>query len=61
MLYKTALNDWNKGTGGRSGLETEFETWDEEKYNKYNIDKDLYDHTDISSRPLVLFDQYSKS
>ena len=61
MLCKSALNDWNKGAGGGSGLETEFETWDEEKYTKYNFDKDLYDHTDVSSRPLILFDLYAKS
>ena len=27
MSYKAALNEWHKGTGGGSGLETEFEQW----------------------------------
>ena len=41
--------EWNKGTGGGSGLETEFERWadDKEKFDKYGINIDKYDHTDI--------------
>ena len=61
VSYKAALNDWHKGTGGGSGLETEFEKWDDDKFQKYNIEHDDYDHTNIASRPLVLFNLYSKS
>ena len=60
MSYKAALNEWHKGTGGGSGLETEFEQWGDEKFEKYGIDHDDYDHTDVGSRPLVLFNLYSK-
>ena len=61
MSYKAALNEWHKGTGGGSGLETEFEQWRDGKIEKYGIDHDDYDHTDVDSRPLVLFNLYSKS
>ena len=61
VSYKAALNDWHKGTGGGSGLETEFEKWADDKFEKYGIDHENYDHTDVSSRPLVLFDLYSKN
>ena len=58
--YKDVLKDWFKGTGGGSGLASQFETWDVEKKRKYNVD-DTYDHTDISSRPPILLDLYSKT
>ena len=61
MSYKAALNEWHKGTGGGSGLETEFEKWADDKFEKYGIDHDNYDHTNVESRPLVLFNLYSKS
>ena len=61
MLYKAALNEWHKGTGGGSGQETEFERWDEDKFDKYGIDVEDYDHTDVEARPLVLFNLYSKN
>ena len=51
----------HKGTGGGSGLETEFEKWADDKFEKYGIDHDNYDHTNVESRPLVLFNLYSKS
>ena len=60
-MYKAALGEWNKGTGGGSGLSTEFERWGSSKFEKYNIQKDTYDHSNISSRPLILFDLYTKS
>ena len=60
-MYKSALGDWNKGTGGGSGLETEFEKWDQDKFTKYKISKENYDHSNISTRPLILFDLYSRS
>ena len=37
-----------------------FEGWDEGKLEKYNIDMDTYDHTDVSARPAILIDAYSK-
>ena len=55
--------EWNKGTGGGSGLETEFERWadDKDKFDKYGINIDEYDHTDIDNRPIILFNLYSKN
>ena len=61
VLYKAALNDWNKGTGGGSGLDTEFETWDKNKFSKYNVDLPNYNHTNIAERPLILFHLYAKT
>ena len=59
--YKVAVNDWNKGTGGGSGLETEFQRWDDAKFDKYGIDPNDFDHTIIIDRPLILFAMYSKT
>ena len=53
------LKEWYKGTGGGSGLPKHFETWLQDKHNKYDIDE-AYDHTDISERPSILLDLYSK-
>ena len=61
VLYKAALNDWNKGTGGGSGLDMEFETWDKNKFSKYNVDLPNYNHTNIAERPLILFHLYAKT
>ena len=47
-----------KGTGGGGRLSTEFEGWNDEKLDKYNIDLDTYDHTNIGSRPAVLINGY---
>ena len=60
-MYKAALSQWHKGTGGGSGLEIEFEHWDDAKYEKYGIDKENYDHTDVTNRPLILFNIYTMS
>lgn len=59
--YKAKLILWNKGTGGGSGLKANFETWSDDKFNKYDIDLDTYDHTDINSSPPILMDLYVKN
>ena len=53
VLYKAVLKDWFKGTGGGSGLCTEFEGWNDEKLERFDVDLDTYDHSDIASRPAV--------
>ena len=58
--YKAVLKEWHKGTGGGSGLATEFEGWSDAKLQRYDIDIDNYDHTDVSSRPAVLINGYCK-
>ena len=60
VLYKGVLKDWFKGTGGGSGLCTEFEGWNDEKLERFDVDLDTYDHTDIASRPAVLINGYCK-
>ena len=57
--YKDVLVQWFKGTGGGAGVPKEFESWDDEKYNKYNVDPDNYDHTNIASRPPILMNLYT--
>ena len=52
--------NWYKGTGGGSGLDNMFESWSDEKKNKFDIDLAVYDHTDISNRPVILMDGYTK-
>ena len=58
--YKSVLHQWFKGTGGGSGLLSMFETWSEEKLDKYDIDPTIYDHSEVESRPSILMDGYSK-
>ena len=60
VLYKAVLKKWHKGTGGGSGLATEFEEWIDAKLEKYNIDLENYDHTDVVTRPAVLINGYCK-
>ena len=60
VLYKAVLKNWFKGTGGGSGDRALFEGWDDARLSRYNIDMDTYDHTDVSSRPAILIDSYSK-
>ena len=58
---KDVLVNWFKGTGGGSGIAKEFDTWDESKLEKYSIDPDEYDLTDVTSRILVLMNLYSNN
>ena len=59
--YKECLSNWNKGTGGGSGLASKFETWSDDKLNKYDIDPSIYDHTDVQNRPSILMEGYTKN
>lgn len=56
--YKAVLNKWHKGTGGGPGLSIYLESWSSEKLDKYNIDMDQYDHTIVSNRSVIIFDNY---
>ena len=47
--------------GGNSGVPKECETWDDVKYDKYNIDPYEYDHTDIFLRAPILMNLYSSN
>ena len=46
------------GTGGGDGRSTFFENWDDAKFDKYSIDPDEYDHTNMAERPSILIDNY---
>ena len=54
------LTLWFKGTGDGSGAENMFEGWSDAKLDKYDIVTDYYDHSNITSRPIVLMQGYSK-
>jgi len=58
VLYKAVLKNWFKGTGGGTGDCSFFEGWSDEKLEKYNIDPDIYDHTNISTCPAVMMEGY---
>ena len=58
--YKTCLCEWFKGTGGGSGLITEFESWNAAKFERYGINQDDYDHLDVAGRPPILLKLYAK-
>ena len=60
VMYKASLKEWNKGTGGGPGIDAAFQSWNDEKFDKYDVDVETYDHTDIASRPTVLFQMYSR-
>ena len=55
---KGILNDWYKETSGGPGLDKYFESWSEEKLNKYDINLETYDHTIVSDRPPILIENY---
>ena len=52
--YKAVLKTWFKGTSGSSGITIRLESWDGEKLNRYNIDIDTYDHTNMGNMPSIL-------
>ena len=49
---------FRNGVGGGDGRSTLFENWDAVKLEKYDIDPDEYDHTNMASRPSILIDNY---
>ena len=51
--YRAVLRNCYKGTDGGSGDLNTFEDWLEEKFNKYNINTEVYNHTNISKRPPI--------
>ena len=51
---------WHKGTGGGPGLDVYFESWSEEKRNKYDVDLETYDHTIVSKRPAICIENYNR-
>ena len=57
-LYKSLLNNWYKGTGGGSGLKSMFESWSDEQFDRFGIQKDEYDHTDIKNRHPIMASIY---
>ena len=59
VMYKAALKDWNKGTGSGPGINAAFQSWNEEKFDIYDVDVQIYNHTDIHSCPIVLFQNYT--
>ena len=56
--YRNMMTKWFLGTGGRDGRSTLFENWDAVKLEKYDIDPDEYDHTNMASRPSILINNY---
>ena len=60
VKYKAVLKNWFKGTGGGSGDRTLVEGRSDGKLDKYQIDVNTYDHTDIKIRPAVLFQGYCR-
>ena len=56
--YKAMITKWFLGTGGGDGRSIFFENWDDAKFDKYSIDPDDYDHTNMADRPSILIDNY---
>ena len=56
--YKAMITKWFMGTGGGDGRSTFFENWDEAKLDKYAIDPEEYDHTNMAERPSILIENY---
>ena len=58
--YKALLHQWYKGTGGGPGLDVYFESWSQEKRDKYDVDLDTYDHTIVTKRPVICIENYNQ-
>ena len=58
--YKALIHQWHKGTGGGPGLDMYFESWSQEKRDKYDIDLDTYDHTIVTNRPAICIENYNQ-
>ena len=56
--YKIMMTKWFLGTGGGDGCSTFFENWDDAKLDKYSIDPDEYDHSNMVESPSILIDNY---
>ena len=56
--YKAICTKWFLGTGGGDGRTSMFENWDNAKYETYGVDKNTYDHHDISKQPTVLINSH---
>ena len=54
--YKAVLKQWNKGTSGDPGLDIHFDTWDEDKFTKYNLYLENCNHALITDCPPILID-----
>ena len=59
--YKAVLKEWFKGTGGGPGIDAAFQTWGDDKLDKYNVDIETYDHTNVANCPIVLYQNYAKN
>ena len=57
-VYKALLHKWHKGTGGGPGLDIYFESQSQEKKEKYDIDLDTYDHTNVADWSPILIENY---
>ena len=56
--YKAMITKWFLRTVGGDSCSTFFENWDDAKFDKYSINPDEYDHTNIVERPSILIDNY---
>ena len=54
------LNLWLSGTGGDFSELSMFETWSQEKLDRWDINLRVYDHTNVEIRPSILIDEYAK-
>ena len=60
ILYKSVLKERYMDTGGGSGVVTLFEGWSDAKLGKFNIDVEIYDHTNVGNMPTILIIKYYK-
>ena len=56
--YYSMITKLFLGTGGGDVWSKYFENWNAEKFDKYNIDPDDYDHTNMAERPSILINNY---
>ena len=54
--YTSALYKWHKWTGNGSGVITSLEDWSDNKLEKYNIDLETYNHTNVANHPSLFRD-----
>ena len=58
IQFRGMITKWFLWTGGGDGRSALFKHWDEAKLDKYDINPDEYDHTNMAERPIILIDNY---
>ena len=54
--FRNMILKWFLGIGGRNGRSTLFKHWNAAKLEKYDVDSEKYDLTNMTERPSILIE-----